>query len=163
MVEKVCQGNIGLKSFEKYITDWFKDDYVVDGKTVDIFTTLLMNFDASNLETPFIVTAYMDITFSTENGDTTIRVWAVGETVRSVKQVAELALMDYKETSGGDYIVGLSDTLDFLITKRKMIAGELQQVMHRLSSLQKETDAESEQPFDTVNIIEIKNRLIEVE
>ena len=42
-------------------------------------------------------------------------------------------------------IVGLSDTLDFLITKRKMIAGELQQVMHRLSSLQKEADAESEQ------------------
>ena len=35
--------------------------------------------------------------------------------------------------------------------------------MHRLSYLQKETDAESEQPFDTVNIIEIKNRLIEVE
>lgn len=96
---------------------------MVDGKTVDIFTTLLMNFDASNLETPFIVTAYMDITFSTENGDTTIRVWAVGETVRSVKQVAELALMDYKETSGGDYIVGLSDTLDFLITKRKNDCG----------------------------------------
>ena len=42
-------------------------------------------------------------------------------------------------------IVGLSDTLDFLITKRRMIAGELQQVMHRLSSLQKEADAESEQ------------------
>lgn len=42
-------------------------------------------------------------------------------------------------------IVGLSDTLDFLITKRKMIAGELQQVMHKLSSLQKESDSESEQ------------------
>lgn len=42
-------------------------------------------------------------------------------------------------------IVGLSDTLDFLITKRKMIAGELQQVMHKLSSLQKESDTESEQ------------------
>ena len=42
-------------------------------------------------------------------------------------------------------IVGLSDTLDFLITKRKMIAGELQQVMHKLNSLQKESDSESEQ------------------
>ena len=42
-------------------------------------------------------------------------------------------------------IVGLSDTLDFLITKRKMIAGELQQVMHKLSSLQKESNSESEQ------------------
>lgn len=42
-------------------------------------------------------------------------------------------------------IVGLSDTLDFLITKRKMIAGELQHVMHKLSSLQKESDTENEQ------------------
>lgn len=44
-----------------------------------------------------------------------------------------------------DNIVGLSDTLDFLITKRRMIAGELQQVMHKLSSLQKESEAEGEQ------------------
>ena len=42
-------------------------------------------------------------------------------------------------------IVGLSDTLDFLITKRKMIAGELQQVMSKLSSLKKESATESEQ------------------
>jgi hypothetical protein len=59
-------------------------------------------------------------------------------------------------------IVGLSDTLDFLITKRKMIAGELQQVMHKLSSLQKESDAESEQLsfLQSENMIDIFDKKI---
>lgn len=42
-------------------------------------------------------------------------------------------------------IVGLTDTIDYLIAKRKMISSDLQAVMRQLSNKQKEKDEEAEQ------------------
>ncbi len=42
-------------------------------------------------------------------------------------------------------LVGFSDTIDFLITKRKMVATDLKNVNHKLEFLQKEQTSEAEQ------------------
>ena len=42
-------------------------------------------------------------------------------------------------------IVGLTDTIDYLIAKRKMISSDLQAVMRQLSNMQKEQNEEAEQ------------------
>ncbi|MGI5960220.1 MAG: AAA family ATPase [Massiliimalia sp.] len=59
-------------------------------------------------------------------------------------------------------IVGLTDTIDFLVVKRKMISYDLRSVMHRLAQLQKEQNRESEQLkfFQSENMIEIFDRKI---
>lgn len=59
-------------------------------------------------------------------------------------------------------IVGLSDTIDFLITKRKMISSDLRAVMHQLSEKQKEQVTEEEQMafFQSESLIEIFDRKI---
>lgn len=59
-------------------------------------------------------------------------------------------------------IVGLADTIDFLIAKRKMVSSELRSIMHQLSSLQKEQESETEQLafFQSESMIEIFDRKI---
>lgn len=61
-----------------------------------------------------------------------------------------------------DNIVGLSDTMDFLIAKRKMISSELHSVMHQLSNTQREQYAETEQLafFRSESIAEIFDKKI---
>lgn len=59
-------------------------------------------------------------------------------------------------------IVGLSDTIDYLVAKRKMISSDLRSVMHQLSSLQKEQHAEEEQLafFNSESLIEVFDKKI---
>lgn len=59
-------------------------------------------------------------------------------------------------------IVGLSDTIDYLVTKRKMISSDLRSVMHQLSSLQKEQHTEEEQLafFKSESLIEVFDKKI---
>ena len=59
-------------------------------------------------------------------------------------------------------IVGLSDTIDYLVAKRKMIFSDLRSVMHQLSSLQKEQHAEEEQLafFKSESLIEVFDKKI---
>lgn len=54
-------------------------------------------------------------------------------------------------------IVGLTDTIDYLIAKRKMISSDLQAVMRQLSNKQKEKDEEAEQLafYQSESLIEI--------
>lgn len=61
-----------------------------------------------------------------------------------------------------DSIVGLSDTIDFLIAKRKIISADLRSVMHQLAAMQKEQSNESEQLtlFQSENMIDIFDRQI---
>ena len=61
-----------------------------------------------------------------------------------------------------DSIVGLSDTIDFLIAKRKIVSAELRSVMHQLSSIQKEQETEAEQLafFQAESMIDIFDRQI---
>ena len=59
-------------------------------------------------------------------------------------------------------IVGLSDTIDYLIAKRKMVSSDLRSVMHQLSRAQKEQDTEEEQLafFKSESLIEIFDKKI---
>lgn len=61
-----------------------------------------------------------------------------------------------------DSIVGLSDTIDFLIAKRKIISADLRSVMHQLAAMQKGQSNESEQLtlFQSENMIDIFDRQI---
>lgn len=61
-----------------------------------------------------------------------------------------------------DNIVGLTDTIDFLITKRKMVASDLASVMRKLSSIQKEQENEAQQLefFHSESMIEIFDKKI---
>lgn len=59
-------------------------------------------------------------------------------------------------------VVGLSDTIDYLIAKRKMISADLRSVMHQLSELQKEQTDEEEQLafFRSERLIDIFDKKI---
>ncbi len=59
-------------------------------------------------------------------------------------------------------IVGLSDTIDYLVAKRKMISSELRFVLHQLSGMQKERHTEEEQLafFKSESLIEIFDKKI---
>lgn len=59
-------------------------------------------------------------------------------------------------------IVGLTDTIDYLIAKRKMISSDLQAVMRQLSNMKKEKDEEAEQLafYQSENLIEIFDKKI---
>lgn len=59
-------------------------------------------------------------------------------------------------------IVGLTDTIDYLIAKRKMISSDLQAVMRQLSNKQKEKDEEAEQLafYQSESLIEIFDKKI---
>lgn len=59
-------------------------------------------------------------------------------------------------------IVGLSDTIDFLITKRKITSSELKSVMHQLEDKQKEQTNETEQLafFQSESMIDIFDRRV---
>lgn len=61
-----------------------------------------------------------------------------------------------------DSIVGLSDTIDFLIAKRKIISADLRSAMHQLAAMQKEQSHESEQLtlFQSESMIDIFDRQI---
>lgn len=61
-----------------------------------------------------------------------------------------------------DNIVGLADTIDFLIAKRKIVSSELRSIIHQLSSLQKEQESEEEQLafFQSESMIKIFDRKI---
>lgn len=59
-------------------------------------------------------------------------------------------------------IVGLSDTIDFLVTKRKITSVDLRSVMHRLADVQKEQKNEAEQLafFQSESMIDIFDKRI---
>ena len=59
-------------------------------------------------------------------------------------------------------IVGLSDTIDYLVAKRKMISSDLRAVMHQLSNAQKEQDTEEEQMafFQSESLLEVFDKKI---
>lgn len=59
-------------------------------------------------------------------------------------------------------IVGLTDTIDYLIAKRKIISSDLQAVMRQLSNKQKEKDEEAEQLafYQSESLIEIFDKKI---
>lgn len=61
-----------------------------------------------------------------------------------------------------DSIVGLSDTIDFLIAKRKIVSANLRSVMHQLENLQKEKENETEQLafFQSESMIDIFDKRI---
>ncbi len=61
-----------------------------------------------------------------------------------------------------DSIVGLADTIDFLLAKRKIISAELRSVMHQLTNVQKEEENEAEQLafFQTESMIDIFDKRI---
>ena len=61
-----------------------------------------------------------------------------------------------------DSIVGLADTIDFLIAKRKIVSADLRSVMHQLANVQKEQENESEQLafFQSESMIDIFDRRI---
>ena len=59
-------------------------------------------------------------------------------------------------------IVGLTDTIDFLISKRKIVSAELRSVMHQLENTRKEQESEAEQLafFQSESMIDIFDRRI---
>lgn len=61
-----------------------------------------------------------------------------------------------------DSIVGLVDSIDFLIAKRKIVSADLRSVMHELASVQKERENETEQLsfFQSERMIDIFDRRI---
>jgi len=61
-----------------------------------------------------------------------------------------------------DSIVGLSDTIDFLIAKRKIVSSDLRSVMHQLANAQKEQKNEAEQLafFQSESMISVFDRRI---
>lgn len=61
-----------------------------------------------------------------------------------------------------DSIVGLEDTIDFLVSKRKIISAELRSVMHQLENNQKEQENEAEQLsfFKSESMIDIFDKRI---
>lgn len=61
-----------------------------------------------------------------------------------------------------DNIVGLVDSIDFLIAKRKIVSADLRSVMHELASVQKERENETEQLsfFQSERMIDIFDRRI---
>jgi hypothetical protein len=61
-----------------------------------------------------------------------------------------------------DSIVGLTDTIDFLIAKRKIVSADLRSVMHQLANTQKEQENEAEQLafFQSESMIDIFDRRI---
>lgn len=61
-----------------------------------------------------------------------------------------------------DSIVGLSDTIDYLIAKRKIVSADLRSVIHQLANIQKEEETEAEQLafFQSESMIDIFDRRI---
>lgn len=61
-----------------------------------------------------------------------------------------------------DSIVGLADTIEFLIAKRKIVSADLRSVMHQLANAQKEQETEAEQLafFQSESMIDIFDRRI---
>lgn len=61
-----------------------------------------------------------------------------------------------------DSIVGLADTIDFLVAKRKTVSADLRSVMHQLAIVQKEQENEAEQLafFQSESMIDIFDRRI---
>lgn len=61
-----------------------------------------------------------------------------------------------------DSIVGLTDTIDFLIAKRKIVSADLRSVMHQLANVQKEQETEAEQLafFQSESMVDIFDRRI---
>lgn len=61
-----------------------------------------------------------------------------------------------------DNVVGLSDTIDFLVAKRKIVASELASIANRIASLEKEKDSEEQQMafFQSESMIEIFDKKI---
>lgn len=61
-----------------------------------------------------------------------------------------------------DSIVGLTDTIDFLIAKRKIVSADLRSVMYQLANTQKEQENEAEQLafFQSESMIDIFDRRI---
>ena len=61
-----------------------------------------------------------------------------------------------------DSIVGLDDTIDFLVAKRKIVSADLRSVMHQLANVQKEQENETEQLafFQSESMIDIFDRRI---
>lgn len=61
-----------------------------------------------------------------------------------------------------DNVVGLNDSIDFLIAKRKMVSLELRSIMHQLSSVQHEQETEAEQLsfFQSESMIDIFDKKI---
>lgn len=61
-----------------------------------------------------------------------------------------------------DSIVGLSDTIDFLVAKRKIVSADLRSVTHQLADAQKEQENEAEQLafFQSESMIDIFDRRI---
>ncbi len=59
-------------------------------------------------------------------------------------------------------IVGLTDTIDFLVAKRKMVSADLRSVMHQLTEAQKEQETEAEQLafFQSESMVEVFDRRI---
>lgn len=59
-------------------------------------------------------------------------------------------------------IVGMSDTIDYLVAKRKMISSDLRSVMHQLSGVRKEQHTEEEQLafFKSESLIEVFDKKI---
>lgn len=61
-----------------------------------------------------------------------------------------------------DSIVDLTDTIDFLVAKRKIVSADLRSVMHQLANVQKEQENEAEQLafFQSESMIDIFDRRI---
>ena len=61
-----------------------------------------------------------------------------------------------------DSIVGLTDTIDFLVTKRKIISADLRSIMNQLANVQKEQENEAEQLafFKSESMIDIFDKRI---
>lgn len=59
-------------------------------------------------------------------------------------------------------LVGMADTIDFLVAKRKMVSSDLQKVMHQLSALKKEQEEEEVQLafFESETLIEVFDKSI---
>lgn len=59
-------------------------------------------------------------------------------------------------------LVGMADTIDFLVAKRKMVSSDLQKVMHQLSALKKEQEEEEVQLafFESETLIEMFDKSI---
>lgn len=86
---------------------------------------------------------------------------------RFKKFIAEMKLL--VETDDGtaipvteNNVVGLTDTIDFLIAKRKMVSAQLATVARQLMQLQKKTETEEEQLsfFESESMIEIFDKKI---
>ena len=81
--------------------------------------------------------------------------------------VAEMKLM-VRTPEGGtipvtvDNVVGLADTIDFLVAKRKMIAAGLSTISNKLSRLEKDKESEEQQLafFKSENMVEIFDKRI---